>query len=195
MHILQSKFFFLCFFFSLSSIVLMVILYTTDYLSGSLSFVFLNVFISLYLCLLVCCWPCFGNLGVFIVCVFYLNQVCRKWGIIAPLGTVCVSMCTFVCTFVCLCACVWEREGDIERTSAQHKCERHVCQYIQVISKPKVSRGEERKTKCLPQQEPLLTDKHENTHTYSEMNLKSVLTCSLHLFMSNQYWIEQSFLL
>ena len=62
-------------------------------------------------CLRVCFWPCYGNLGVFIVCVFHLNHACRKWGFRAPLA----SLCVCVCVCVCVCLCVWETEN--ERTT------------------------------------------------------------------------------
>lgn len=88
-------------------------------------------------------WPCYGNLGVFIVCVFHHNHICRKRGFGAPPG------------------CAWARARG--RITVQGKCGRCVCQYIQVISKADMSGGEERKTKCLPQQELGLA---QNMHGY-----------------------------
>lgn len=64
--------------------------------------------------------------------------------------------------------------------SARHKCERHVCQYIQVISKPEVSRGEERRTKCLPQQGGAVRCTHKRRHTKADVN-DDALTISVHL--------------
>lgn len=127
-------------------------------------------------------WPCYGNLGVFIVCVFYHNHICRKRGFRTPPG------CAWACVRVRITALRYAMVEDVSVNISRSL----VKQERSEVRKGRQSAYHSRKWVSLPKT-------HAHTHMQtSEMALTCfalpcfVLFFSLKLILHHQLLFKSS---